>query len=140
MFCCMSLRVKYERHYESCTSVTTSHVRASLRVKYERHYESSTSVTTSQVRASLRVKYERHYESSTSVTMSQIRTPCCKLIDLLCTNCVQQHVNEPTTRNNILDLAMTTPDLRIIGLEVTDNISDHQMIASRSKSTTQAKV
>ncbi|KAF2352787.1 hypothetical protein FHG87_016456 [Trinorchestia longiramus] len=44
------------------------------------------------------------------------------------TNFLLQHVNEPTTQNNILDLVMTTPDLRIIGLELTDMISDHHMI------------
>ncbi|KAF2346976.1 hypothetical protein FHG87_022269 [Trinorchestia longiramus] len=40
-----------------------------------------------------------------------------KLIDLIHTNSLQQHVNEPTRRNNSLDLVMTTPDLRKIGLE-----------------------
>ncbi|KAF2353018.1 hypothetical protein FHG87_016229 [Trinorchestia longiramus] len=44
------------------------------------------------------------------------------------TNSLQQHVSEPTRGNNILDLVMTTPDLSINGLEVTDNIGDHQMI------------
>ncbi|KAF2347530.1 hypothetical protein FHG87_021714 [Trinorchestia longiramus] len=38
------------------------------------------------------------------------------------TNSQQQHVNEPTRQNNILDLVMTTPDIRIIGLQVTDKI------------------
>ncbi|KAF2351390.1 hypothetical protein FHG87_017851 [Trinorchestia longiramus] len=44
------------------------------------------------------------------------------------TNSLQQHVNEPTRGNNILDLVMTTTDLSINGLEVTDKIDDHQMI------------
>ncbi|KAF2349873.1 hypothetical protein FHG87_019370 [Trinorchestia longiramus] len=44
------------------------------------------------------------------------------------TNSLQQHVNEPTRRNNIFDLVMTTTDLSINGLEVTDKIGDHQMI------------
>ncbi|KAF2361879.1 hypothetical protein FHG87_007365 [Trinorchestia longiramus] len=44
------------------------------------------------------------------------------------TNSLQQHVNEPTRGNNIPDLVMTTTDLSINGLEVTDKISDHQMI------------
>ncbi|KAF2343227.1 hypothetical protein FHG87_026017, partial [Trinorchestia longiramus] len=44
------------------------------------------------------------------------------------TNSLQQHVNEPTRGNNILDLVMTTTDLSINGLEVTDKIGDHQMI------------
>ncbi|KAF2356667.1 Endonuclease/exonuclease/phosphatase [Trinorchestia longiramus] len=48
--------------------------------------------------------------------------------NLLNTNSLQQDVNEPTRRDNILDLVMTTPDLSINGLEVTDKISDHQMI------------
>ncbi|KAF2352090.1 hypothetical protein FHG87_017153 [Trinorchestia longiramus] len=43
-------------------------------------------------------------------------------------NSLQQHVNEPTRGNNILDLVMTTTDLSINGLEVTDKIGDHQMI------------
>ncbi|KAF2368252.1 hypothetical protein FHG87_000990 [Trinorchestia longiramus] len=44
------------------------------------------------------------------------------------TNSLQQHVNEPTGGNNILDLIMTTTDLSINGLEVTDKIGDNQMI------------
>ncbi|KAF2344529.1 Reverse transcriptase domain [Trinorchestia longiramus] len=44
------------------------------------------------------------------------------------TNSLQQHVNEPTRGNNNLDLVMTTTDLGINGLEVTDKICDHQMI------------
>ncbi|KAF2363322.1 hypothetical protein FHG87_005920 [Trinorchestia longiramus] len=44
------------------------------------------------------------------------------------TNFLPEHVNEPTRRSNILDLVMTTPDLRKIGLEVTDKIGDHPMI------------
>ncbi|KAF2360362.1 hypothetical protein FHG87_008880 [Trinorchestia longiramus] len=51
-----------------------------------------------------------------------------KLIDLMNTNSLQQHGNEPTRGNNILDLVMTTTDLSINGLEVTDKIGDHQMI------------
>ncbi|KAF2352170.1 hypothetical protein FHG87_017073 [Trinorchestia longiramus] len=44
------------------------------------------------------------------------------------TNSLQQHVNEPTRGNNIPDFVMTTTDLNINGLEVTDKIGDHQMI------------
>ncbi|KAF2355284.1 Reverse transcriptase domain [Trinorchestia longiramus] len=44
------------------------------------------------------------------------------------TNSLQQHVNEPTRGNNIHDIVMTTTDHSINGLEVTDKISDHQMI------------
>ncbi|KAF2355969.1 hypothetical protein FHG87_013272, partial [Trinorchestia longiramus] len=44
------------------------------------------------------------------------------------TNSLQQHVNEPTRGNNILDLVMTNTELSINGLEVTDKIGDHQMI------------
>ncbi|KAF2349915.1 Reverse transcriptase domain [Trinorchestia longiramus] len=44
------------------------------------------------------------------------------------TNSLLQYVNEPTRGNNILDLVMTTNDLSINGLEVTDKIGDHQMI------------
>ncbi|KAF2345268.1 hypothetical protein FHG87_023976 [Trinorchestia longiramus] len=44
------------------------------------------------------------------------------------TNSLQQHVNEPTRKNNIPDLFMTTPDFRIIRLKVTYNIGDHPMI------------
>ncbi|KAF2355081.1 hypothetical protein FHG87_014166 [Trinorchestia longiramus] len=46
------------------------------------------------------------------------------------TNSLQQHFNEPTRRNNILDLFMTTTDLSIIGLDVTDMIDDHQKIGT----------
>ncbi|KAF2355337.1 hypothetical protein FHG87_013907 [Trinorchestia longiramus] len=44
------------------------------------------------------------------------------------TNSLQQHVNKPTRGNNILDLVMTTTDLSINCLEVTDKIGDHKMI------------
>ncbi|KAF2348737.1 Reverse transcriptase domain [Trinorchestia longiramus] len=44
------------------------------------------------------------------------------------TNSLLQHVNKPTRGNNILNLVMTTPDLSINGLEITDKIGDHQMI------------
>ncbi|KAF2366885.1 hypothetical protein FHG87_002357 [Trinorchestia longiramus] len=43
-------------------------------------------------------------------------------------NSLQQHVNEPTRGNNILDLVLTNTDLSINGLQVTDKIGDHQMI------------
>ncbi|KAF2352965.1 hypothetical protein FHG87_016280 [Trinorchestia longiramus] len=39
-----------------------------------------------------------------------------KLIALMNTSSLQQHVNEPTRQNNILDLVITTSNLRIIGL------------------------
>ncbi|KAF2364719.1 Reverse transcriptase domain [Trinorchestia longiramus] len=42
-------------------------------------------------------------------------------------NSLQQHVNESIRRNNILDFIMTT-DFSINGLEVTDEIGNHQMI------------
>ncbi|KAF2357940.1 Endonuclease/exonuclease/phosphatase [Trinorchestia longiramus] len=61
-------------------------------------------------------------------TSRQSQAPGSKFIDLLNTNSLQQHVNEPTRGNNILDLVMTTTDLSINGLEVTDKIGDHQMI------------
>ncbi|KAF2360008.1 hypothetical protein FHG87_009234 [Trinorchestia longiramus] len=44
------------------------------------------------------------------------------------TNSLQQHVNEPTRGNNILDLVMTTTDLSINDLKVKHKIGDHQMI------------
>ncbi|KAF2366925.1 Reverse transcriptase domain [Trinorchestia longiramus] len=44
------------------------------------------------------------------------------------TNSLRQHVKEPTRGNNILDLVMTTTDLSINGLEVTDKIGDYQII------------
>ncbi|KAF2353775.1 hypothetical protein FHG87_015468 [Trinorchestia longiramus] len=44
------------------------------------------------------------------------------------TDSLQQHVNEATSRNHILDIVMTTPDLSINRFEVTDIISDHQLI------------
>ncbi|KAF2358736.1 Reverse transcriptase domain [Trinorchestia longiramus] len=48
------------------------------------------------------------------------------------TNFLQQHVNEPTRGNNILDLVMMITNLSINGYEITDKIGDHQM-TSRSK-------
>ncbi|KAF2356894.1 Endonuclease/exonuclease/phosphatase [Trinorchestia longiramus] len=61
-------------------------------------------------------------------TIRQSQVPGSKLIDLMNTNSLQQHVNEPARQNNILDLVMTITDLSINGLEVTDKIGDHQMI------------
>ncbi|KAF2345717.1 Endonuclease/exonuclease/phosphatase [Trinorchestia longiramus] len=61
-------------------------------------------------------------------TTRQSQAPGSKLINLMSTNSLQQHVNEPTRGNNILDLVMTTTDLSINGLQVTDKIGDHQMI------------
>ncbi|KAF2368495.1 Immunoglobulin [Trinorchestia longiramus] len=52
----------------------------------------------------------------------QNRAPGSNLIGLINTNSLQQHVNEPNRRNNILDLLMTISDHRIIGLEITDKI------------------
>ncbi|KAF2345810.1 Endonuclease/exonuclease/phosphatase, partial [Trinorchestia longiramus] len=61
-------------------------------------------------------------------TTRQSQAPGSKLIDLMNTNSLQQHVNEPTRGNDIHDLVMTSTDLSINGLEVTDKIGDHQMI------------
>ncbi|KAF2344821.1 Endonuclease/exonuclease/phosphatase [Trinorchestia longiramus] len=61
-------------------------------------------------------------------TTRRSQSPGSKLIDLMNTNSLQQHVNEPTRGNNIFELVMTTPDLSINGLEVTGKIGDHQMI------------
>ncbi|KAF2349954.1 Endonuclease/exonuclease/phosphatase [Trinorchestia longiramus] len=61
-------------------------------------------------------------------TSRQSQAPGSKLIDLMNNHSLQQHVNEPTRGNNILDLVMTTTDLSINGLEVTDKIGDHKMI------------
>ncbi|KAF2357587.1 Endonuclease/exonuclease/phosphatase [Trinorchestia longiramus] len=61
-------------------------------------------------------------------TPRQSRAPGSKLIHMMNTNSLQQHVNEPTRGNNSLHLVMTTTDLSINGLEVTGKIGDHQMI------------
>ncbi|KAF2367436.1 Endonuclease/exonuclease/phosphatase [Trinorchestia longiramus] len=61
-------------------------------------------------------------------TIRQSQASGSKLIDLINTNSLQQHVNELTRRNNIPDLVMTTPELSINRLDVTDKIGDHQMI------------
>ncbi|KAF2343901.1 Endonuclease/exonuclease/phosphatase [Trinorchestia longiramus] len=61
-------------------------------------------------------------------TTRQSQPPSSKLIDLMNTNSLQQHANEPTRGNNILDPVMATTDLSINGLEVTGEIGDHQMI------------
>ncbi|KAF2368856.1 hypothetical protein FHG87_000388 [Trinorchestia longiramus] len=47
------------------------------------------------------------------------RAPGPKVIDRIKTSSLQQQVNEPTRQNNILNLVMATPNLRIIGLEFT---------------------
>ncbi|KAF2351935.1 hypothetical protein FHG87_017307 [Trinorchestia longiramus] len=44
------------------------------------------------------------------------------------TNSLQQQANEPTRRNNILYLIITTPDLSINELEFTYKIGDHKII------------
>ncbi|KAF2349737.1 hypothetical protein FHG87_019507 [Trinorchestia longiramus] len=49
-------------------------------------------------------------------------------MNLINTNSLQQHAIEPTRQNNILELVITTLDLRIVRLEVTDKIGDHHMI------------
>ncbi|KAF2364031.1 hypothetical protein FHG87_005208 [Trinorchestia longiramus] len=61
-------------------------------------------------------------------TTRQSQAPGTKLIELVNTNSLQQHVNEPTRRNDILNLVMTTTDLSINDLEVTEKIGDHQKI------------
>ncbi|KAF2354733.1 Endonuclease/exonuclease/phosphatase [Trinorchestia longiramus] len=61
-------------------------------------------------------------------TTRQSRARGSKLIDLINTNFLQQHVVEPTRQSNIHDLVMTTPGLRMIELEFTDKIGDHKMI------------
>ncbi|KAF2362308.1 hypothetical protein FHG87_006939 [Trinorchestia longiramus] len=55
------------------------------------------------------------------------RAPGSKLIDLVNTNSLKQHVNEQTVENNIEDLVMMTPD-GIIRLEITNKIGDHHLI------------
>ncbi|KAF2364396.1 hypothetical protein FHG87_004853 [Trinorchestia longiramus] len=65
---------------------------------------------------------------ATSILCVMMSSPCSKLIDLVNTNSLQHHVTEPTRRNTIHDLVMTTSDLSINGLEVTDKIGDHPMI------------
>ncbi|KAF2363826.1 hypothetical protein FHG87_005413 [Trinorchestia longiramus] len=62
-------------------------------------------------------------------TTCQSRAPGSKLIDLINTNSLQQHVNKPTKQKYILDLVMTTTDLKIIGFEITDKIGDHHIRA-----------
>ncbi|KAF2367990.1 Reverse transcriptase domain [Trinorchestia longiramus] len=52
------------------------------------------------------------------------------------TNSLQQPVNEPTRRSNILDLVMTTPDLSINALEFTDTIGEQTPNNYRSISLT----
>ncbi|KAF2347762.1 Endonuclease/exonuclease/phosphatase [Trinorchestia longiramus] len=61
-------------------------------------------------------------------TTRQSQAPGSKLIDLMNTNSLQKHINKPIKGNNILDLVMTTTDLSITSLDVTDKIDDHQMI------------
>ncbi|KAF2344491.1 hypothetical protein FHG87_024753 [Trinorchestia longiramus] len=61
-------------------------------------------------------------------TFRQSRARCSKLINLINTNSLQQQVNEPTRQNNILDLVMTTNNLKIIQLKAMDKIGNHQMI------------
>ncbi|KAF2356753.1 Endonuclease/exonuclease/phosphatase [Trinorchestia longiramus] len=58
------------------------------------------------------------------------RAPGSEFIDLINTNSLQQYVNEPTRQNNILDLVMTTPDLRIVEFKAMDKdkVRDHRMI------------
>ncbi|KAF2351292.1 Endonuclease/exonuclease/phosphatase [Trinorchestia longiramus] len=60
-------------------------------------------------------------------TTRQSQAPGSKLIDLMNTNSLQQHINKPTRGNNIFGLVMRTTD-SINSLEVTEKIGDHQMI------------
>ncbi|KAF2366084.1 hypothetical protein FHG87_003162 [Trinorchestia longiramus] len=60
----------------------------------------------------------------------QSRAPGCKLIELIKTKSRPPHISKAARRNYVLDFIMTTSDLRIIGLEVTDKIGEHNMIDS----------
>ncbi|KAF2356327.1 hypothetical protein FHG87_012920 [Trinorchestia longiramus] len=79
------------------------------------------------------VSYKRqifvcHEVLSGEALAASCQTPGSKLNNLFNTNSLQQHVNKPTRRSNIYDLVMTTPDLSVNELEVTDKINDHQII------------
>ncbi|KAF2367368.1 hypothetical protein FHG87_001883 [Trinorchestia longiramus] len=58
-------------------------------------------------------------------TVRTSRRPESKLIDLIDTISLQQYVSKRTRQNNIFDLVITTPDLKIIRLEIPGKIGDH---------------
>ncbi|KAF2358520.1 hypothetical protein FHG87_010720 [Trinorchestia longiramus] len=77
----------------------------------------------------LKAELQREWEA---IPQKQIRAACDAFVNrlkaVINTNSLKQQVNEPTRQNDILDLVMTTPDLIIIGLKVTDKIGDHHII------------
>ena len=54
--------------------------------------------------------------------------PVNKLMQLLADNNLTQHVHETTRQNNILDLVISTEEVLIVSLKITDKIGDHQAI------------
>ncbi|KAF2347901.1 hypothetical protein FHG87_021343 [Trinorchestia longiramus] len=67
----------------------------------------------------------KNYNFPYSICTNQIRTPGSTLISLINTNSLNLHFNEPTRQDNILDLVLTTHDLRIIELKVMDQTENN---------------
>ena len=54
--------------------------------------------------------------------------PGSKSLQFIADIVLPQHVQEPTRRNNILDLVMTTEEALLVTLQIKDKIGDHQAI------------
>ena len=48
-----------------------------------------------------------------------------KLLQFIAYNGLSQHVQEPTTQNNMLDLVITTEETLIVTMRIKDKIGDH---------------
>ena len=54
--------------------------------------------------------------------------PGSKLLQFIAHNGLSQHVQEPTRKNNKLDLVITTEEALLVTLQIKDKIGDHQAI------------
>lgn len=54
--------------------------------------------------------------------------PGSRLTELIRDNHLTQHVLQPTRRNNILDLVITTDDRLVMNVDIKDKLGDHNMI------------
>ena len=51
-----------------------------------------------------------------------------QLLQFIADNGLSQHVQDPTSHNNILDLVITTEEALLVTLQIKDKIGDHQAI------------
>ena len=59
--------------------------------------------------------------------------PGSRLLDLIRDHHMTQHVLQPTRRNNILDLVITTDDRLVINVDIKEKLGDHNMLEFQLK-------